>query len=115
IAGGASMLFAELWSRALRSRYDVETDLGLPFAGVLPDLESVLPKGRSKSSTPADYLIQQPLSSFAEAFRNLAAFLRLSARSGPSKLIALTSAVPKEGKSMSSMCLARTLAMGGAR
>jgi len=115
LGGGASMLLAELWSRALRSRDDVENDLGLPFAGVLPDLDSVLPKGRQKVSTPADFLIQQPLSSFAEAFRNLTAFLRLSARSGPTKLLAITSAVPKEGKSMTSMCLARTLAMGGAR
>jgi polysaccharide biosynthesis transport protein len=114
-AGGASMLVAELWSRALRSRYDVENELGLPFAGVLPDLDSVLPKGRTRTASPADYLVQQPLSSFAEAFRNLGAFLRLGARSSPTKLIAITSAVPKEGKSMSSMCLARTLAMGGAR
>ena len=115
MAGGGAMLLAELWSRVLRSRYDVENELGLPFAGVFPDLESSLPKGRKRPSSPADFIVQQPLSSFAEAFRNLSAYLRLSSRTGPVKLLAITSAVPKEGKSMSSVCLARTLALGGAR
>jgi capsular exopolysaccharide synthesis family protein len=39
----------------------------------------------------------------------------LSARSGPSKVIAVTSAVPREGKSMTSLCLARTLALTGSK
>ena len=50
---------------------------------------------------------------FAEAFRNLRAFLMVSSRGDDSKLIAVTSAVPREGKSLTSFCLARTLALSG--
>jgi capsular exopolysaccharide synthesis family protein len=39
----------------------------------------------------------------------------LSSQSGPSKVIAITSSVPREGKSMTSLCLARTLALSGSK
>ena len=110
-AAGASVLMAELWTKVLRSRFDIENELGLPFAGLIPDLASVAPKQLRQN--PPDFLVSHPFSNFAEAFRNLRAFLMLGERSGPAKVIALTSAVPKEGKSTSAMCLARTLAMTG--
>jgi len=108
---GASVFMAELWTKVLRSRHDVENELGLPFAGLIPDLASVAPKGLRQN--PPDFLVTHPFSNFAEAFRNLRAFLMLGERNGPAKVVALTSAVPKEGKSTSAMCLARTLAMTG--
>jgi capsular exopolysaccharide synthesis family protein len=114
VGGAASILVAELWDRGLRSRNDVERDLGVPFAGVLPDFETISTK-RGGPAAPADYLVNHPFSSFAEAFRNLRAFLMLAHRSGPAKLVAITSAVPREGKSMTSFCLARTLALSGSR
>jgi capsular exopolysaccharide synthesis family protein len=116
VAGGAAMLMAEFWDKHLRSRLDVERELGVPFAGVLPDFRSVKPKGlRGPAAEPAEYLVSHPFSGFAEAFRNLRAFLTISARGDQAKLIAVTSAVPREGKSLTSFCLARTLALSGAR
>lgn len=114
LAGALSVILAELWSSVLRSGQDVERALGVRFAGVLPDAASVAPK-HLKKSNPSDYLVDQPLSGFAEAFRNLRAFLMLADRSGPARIIAVTSAIPGEGKSMTSLCLARTLALSGAR
>jgi len=115
-AAGAAMLIAEFWDKHLRSRLDVERDLGVPFAGVLPDFRSVKPKGlRGPAAEPEEYLVSHPFSGFAEAFRNLRAFLMVSARGDDAKLIAVTSAVPREGKSLTSFCLARTLALSGAR
>ena len=115
-AAGAAMLTAEFWDKHLRSRLDVERDLGVPFAGVLPDFRSVKPKGlRGPAAEPEEYLVSHPFSGFAEAFRNLRAFLMVSARGDDAKLIAVTSAVPREGKSLTSFCLARTLALSGAR
>lgn len=110
-AAAASVLMAELWTKVLRSRFDVEHELGLPFAGLIPDLASVAPK--TLRQNPPDFLVSHPFSNFAEAFRNVRAFLMLGERNGPAKVVALTSAVPKEGKSTSAMCLARTLAMTG--
>jgi capsular exopolysaccharide synthesis family protein len=118
IGGGASILLAELWGRTLRSGADVERELGVRFAGILPDYASVAGRGRMRGpAAPADYMINRPLSSFAEALRNLRAFLLYSAsgaRDG-GKLIAVTSAVPREGKSLTSFCLARAMALGGSR
>jgi capsular exopolysaccharide synthesis family protein len=117
IAAGGAMLAAEFWDKHLRSRLDVERELGVPFAGVLPDFRSVKPKGlRGPDAAPAEYLVSHPFSGFAEAFRNLRAFLMISARGDDDgKLIALTSAVPREGKSLTSFCLARTLALSGSK
>jgi capsular exopolysaccharide synthesis family protein len=116
IAAGAAMLIAEFWDKQLRSRLDVERELGVPFAGVLPDFKSVKPKGlRGPEAAPAEYLVSHPFSGFAEAFRNLRAFLMVSDRGQDAKIIALTSAVPREGKSLTSFCLARTLALSGSR
>jgi capsular exopolysaccharide synthesis family protein len=115
-AAGAAMLMAEFWDKHLRSRLDVERELGVPFAGVLPDFRSVKPKGlRGAGSEPAEYLVSHPFSGFAEAFRNLRAFLMVSTRGDDAKLIAITSAVPREGKSLTAFCLARTLALSGSR
>ncbi|RAK58378.1 capsular biosynthesis protein [Phenylobacterium hankyongense] len=116
ISAGAAMLMAEFWDKHLRSRLDVERELGVPFAGVLPDFRSIKPKGlRGPAAEPSEYLVSHPFSGFAEAFRNLRAFLMISARGDDAKLIAITSAVPREGKSLTSFCLARTLALSGAR
>ncbi|MDB5445780.1 MAG: pssP [Phenylobacterium sp.] len=116
VAAGAAMLMAEFWDKHLRSRLDVERELGVPFAGVLPDFRSVKPKGlRGPAAEPAEYLVSHPFSGFSEAFRNLRAFLMISGRGGDAKIIALTSAVPREGKSLTSFCLARTLALSGSR
>jgi capsular exopolysaccharide synthesis family protein len=116
VSAGAAMLMAEFWDKHLRSRLDVERELGVPFAGVLPDFRSIKPKGlRGPAAEPAEYLVSHPFSGFAEAFRNLRAFLMVSARGDDAKLIAITSAVPREGKSLTSFCLARTLALSGSR
>jgi capsular exopolysaccharide synthesis family protein len=116
VAASASIIMAEFWDKQLRSRMDVERELGVPFAGVLPDFRSVKPKNlRGPEAQPQEYLVSHPFSGFAEAFRNLRAFLMVSARGEDAKLIVITSAVPREGKSLTSFCLARTLALGGAR
>jgi len=116
IGAGAAILIAEFWDKHLRSRLDVERELGVPFAGVLPDFRSIKPKGlRGPAAEPAEYLVSHPFSGFAEAFRNLRAFLLVSSQKDDSKLIAVTSAVPREGKSLTSFCLARTLALSGHR
>ncbi|HSV04624.1 MAG TPA: AAA family ATPase [Phenylobacterium sp.] len=116
ISAAAAVLIAEFWDKHLRSRLDVERELGVPFAGVLPDFRSVKPKNlRGPDAQPQEYLVNHPYSGFAEAFRNLRAFLTISTRGDNAKLIAVTSAVPREGKSLTSFCLARTLALSGSR
>jgi capsular exopolysaccharide synthesis family protein len=114
IGAAVSALIAEMWDSSLRSRQDVERELGLPLAGALPDFASV--RGRkSRHAKPGDYIVSHPLSSFAEAYRNVRAFVLLASPDRSAKTIAVTSSVPREGKSLTSLCLARTLAMAGSR
>jgi capsular exopolysaccharide synthesis family protein len=116
ISASAAIIMAEFWDKHLRSRNDVERELGVPFAGVLPDFRSVKPKNlRGPDAQPQEYLVSHPFSGFAEAFRNLRAFLMVANGAEETKLIVVTSAVPREGKSLTSFCLARTLALGGAK
>jgi len=116
LGAAATVLVSEFWSRRLRSRSDIEQEIGIPMAGALPDVGSIGGLSRRRyPAGPADHLVEHPFTAFAEAFRNLRAFLMLSARSGPSKVIAITSSVPREGKTITSLCLARTLALSGAK
>ncbi|MGE5502329.1 MAG: GumC family protein, partial [Ignavibacteriales bacterium] len=111
LAGLVAIVVAEFWQKRLRNGADVERELGVPFAGVLPEFSSAVGRPiRRSPMAPADYVIDHPLSAFAESFRNVRAYLH-STRSG--QIVALTSAVPSEGKSMASLCLARSIAHGG--
>jgi capsular exopolysaccharide synthesis family protein len=71
-----------------------------------------LKKGKRPAS-PLDYMLENPLSSFAESFRNLRTSV-LFARVGEQvRVVTITSSVPGEGKTLTSICLGRTLALGG--
>ncbi|MBV9991142.1 MAG: AAA family ATPase [Alphaproteobacteria bacterium] len=109
LAGAAAIVVSEIWSRRIRSWSDVARDIGLPLAGFLPNVVS------SWTGDPAEHIASQPMTAFAEGFRNLRAYLALSVEPGKSQVIAVTSAVPGEGKTLVSACLARTLAAAGSR
>jgi capsular exopolysaccharide synthesis family protein len=112
LAAAAAILVAELWDRTLRSSADVQRHLGLGLAGIVPDVASLPHSPRGSSAQ--DYLLSNPYSAFSEAFRNIRAHLLLTGARGPAT-IAITSPLPREGKSITSVCLARTLALSGAR
>jgi len=109
IAATMAIALSEMWSSRVRSWNDVVRVTGMPLAGFLPDV------GPSDVGDPTRHIANQPLTAFAEAFRNLRAYLTLSAKPGHAKVIAVTSAVPGEGKTLVSACLARTLAASGLR
>jgi uncharacterized protein involved in exopolysaccharide biosynthesis/Mrp family chromosome partitioning ATPase len=114
LGAAAAIIVAELWNPTVRTATEIERRLGLSLAGLLPELASVAGP-RRRAMGPAEYLVRQPLSSFAEAFRNLNAFLSLRGMATESKLVALTSAIPGEGKSLTCFCLGRAMALSGKR
>ena len=93
----------------LSTMEDVEGRLGLPYLGALPTLRSSVQGNGSRSA--ADAIPQNATSALAEAFRGLAAALLHGAGRRPPFVLALTSALPKEGKTVAAVCLARMLAM----
>jgi capsular exopolysaccharide synthesis family protein len=110
LAAAAAIFLSEGWSRKIRSWHDVERDTRLPVAGVLPDIGAL-----SRNMDPANHITSEPMTAFAESLRSLRAFLVLSNPRANSKVIAVTSAVPNEGKTLVSACLARTLSAAGSK
>jgi capsular exopolysaccharide synthesis family protein len=107
VGAAIAILISELWNSRIRSWHDVERNTGLPLIGAFPDVDT--------RRDPTVQVSGEPLTAFAEAFRNLRAYLSLSARPELSKMITVTSAVPGEGKTMLSVCLAKALAANGSR
>ena len=112
-AGLAGVALAEFLDARISTRADVERSLGIRFLAAVPDLESTL-DGARMTEAPQDYIVSHPLSSFAESLRNLRAAATLRGHRPP-KVLALTSALPLEGKTTTAICVARTLAMSGAK
>lgn len=103
---------AEFLDSGIKTKADVERRLGARYLGSVPEIESTL-DGLRSLDTPEEYIVSHPLSTFAEAMRNLRASVTLRGRRKP-RVLAITSALPREGKTTTAMCLARTLAMSGA-
>ena len=112
LASGFGIAYVrERWSVGLTSNYDIEQVLQQPFFNSLPTLDSALDK--PLTADPVAALIAHPLSLYTEAYRSLATNLRMSGLNV--KVIAITSALPKEGKTTCAVNMARALAMGGER
>ena len=103
---------AEYLRRGVETKRDVEQGLRVHYAGAIPDLRTTTTK--RIQDTCADYVVINPRSLFAESFRNLRMFLTLSGGKG-TQILAITSALPQEGKTTTSVCLARTTAQSGLR
>lgn len=106
-AGIAVITVQELMVSGMRSVEDVENELGIPLLGAVPAMRKV--------ARPADLLVEKPTSQFAEALRNARASIMGVKSDVKPKVIALTSAMPSEGKTTTALSLARTMAMNGQR
>jgi capsular exopolysaccharide synthesis family protein len=118
-AGAGAVAVAEARERGFRSAEEIETTLQLPFLAAVPELPAQgkgAQRGRQLTS-PWDYVLERPISSFAESIRNIrATLMRDSDFSGPGgRTVCITSALAGEGKSMLAVALARVMAMSGDR
>lgn len=110
--GVGAVAIAEILDAGLATAEDVERRLGTAYLGGIPLLSSV---DADDGVNPIDVVVQKPLGSFAESFRNLRASILYSRLGESVKVVAITSALPGEGKTTTSLCLARTAAMQGAK
>ena len=109
-AGVGVVILRQETDTGLRTLDDVEHRLNIRYFGTLPTLKSSVKNARTRSAT--DSLAMHASSSFAESFRGLAAALFHFTGAG-SKIVAVTSALPKEGKTTAAVCLARIAASTG--
>lgn len=117
IAAVAIALGDDLIARGFRSRAHAERKLGIPVIGMVPDLNKLPTEGNAKTARvdPADYLFFDSRSPFTAAFRSIHTGLRLGTAAYSPRSIAVSSALPDEGKTTVSICLARSAALAGLR
>jgi succinoglycan biosynthesis transport protein ExoP len=101
--------FLEQADSTIRSGDEVRSALSLPNLALVPMLRRGL-LGRHRVE---DYVVRKPLSPFAESMRTLRAALWLGAE--PPRVVVITAARPGEGKTTTSVALARSAAMNGER
>jgi exopolysaccharide transport family protein len=113
IAGGIGMVFVlEALDNVMTTSEDVELMLHVPHLGAIPVLGSTT-TGKPITSAPGDYVVEKPLSAFAEAFRTLRTSIVFSKVDTQAQVILLTSALPGEGKTTTAFCLGRSAALSG--
>jgi len=106
VAAAATVVLLEIMDRGVRSPESAEQDFGLPVLTTVPRIEH---------HDPSAYAVEKPLSNYAEAFRNLRTSLFLSRDGRAPKVVAITSAIPGEGKTTAALSLGRQAAVSGAR
>ena len=115
VAGAAAVFVADALDPTIQTLDDVETNIGLPFIAATQYLSRAKLQETGKDAQPWDFVTAKPLSTFAEAFRTIRAKLLVDGAGGPGKIVMITSALPAEGKTVSSVSLARIMALSGDR
>lgn len=113
-AGLAGVVLAEMLDVGIATGEEVEAKLSYPHVGSIP-LVSSIASGADGRMPPAEFLLQKPLSAFAEAVRALRTSILFSRVGQNVSVIAVTSTLPGEGKTTTAVCLARSAAQAGQR
>jgi succinoglycan biosynthesis transport protein ExoP len=102
--GGVGLaFFFEYLDNTIKSPEEVETRLGVPVLGIVPLLDI---KGKSMEKI----ILEDPQSTFAESYKTIRTAILLSSASKHPQNILVTSMGPEEGKTVTSVNLAMTIA-----
>ena len=107
--GTVGVIASEALNSQISSGEDIEMVFKVPFLGNFPKLTGAARKD------PASYLLANPMSNYAEAFRNLRASIMFAEVDTSAKTVAITSSQPDEGKTTLTYGLGRMSAMSGSR
>jgi succinoglycan biosynthesis transport protein ExoP len=126
MAGGGIGAFREYRDRFFRIPEHIREDLDLEPLGMVPKVkptdplpeqtgEALHPRAIVKASAVANYVVTNPLSSFAETLRSAKIAVDLQVADKRPKIIGVVSILPGEGKSTLSVNFAELLAGQGIR
>jgi capsular exopolysaccharide synthesis family protein len=116
VLGLLAGLGAEALDNTLASADDVERQLGVTPLVSIPTLRPAQMRLLAPNERhPAGFLVEKPMSAFAEAFRVLRTSIQYASFHRRTRIVAVTSALPDEGKTTSALCLARIAALSGQR
>lgn len=108
--GLGAVTILEVANTGLLSIQEVQ-NLGIPVLATIPRL---LSSQKSDGVSPVDLIVEKPVGSYAEAYRTVRSALILGRHDAP-KVIAVASTLPDEGKTTTSLSLARIMALAGER
>jgi polysaccharide biosynthesis transport protein len=128
LVGGGAAVTAEVTNRSVRRREELHTVVGTAELGTIPRIQRLAPSnggarfvnggahgdGARVSLPEVVFDASNPLTLEAEAFRTLRMGLAFSWGERPCTLV-VTSAAPREGKTLIATNLAATFARGGAK
>jgi polysaccharide biosynthesis transport protein len=104
--GVATAYVLELLDDTVRSADEIERISGLTTLGVIPKV---------RGDTSIETEIADPRSALSESYRSLSTSLQFTTDSGLPKTLVITSSGPSEGKSITSLAIARHFATVGLR
>jgi len=115
MAGVALAFLQEYLDSTVKTRDDIENDVGIPFLGAVPlvdpqELDS-LPNEFERNL----YVHARPRSPTTEGLRSIRTNIMFRTKDKPLRRLLVTSAAPQEGKSFISSNLAAVIAMTGTR
>lgn len=114
VFGIGAGLIAELFDQSVKTADDLEAKVGVPAISSIPTISKRMMRQMPPAERhPSGYLVGRPMSAFTESLRVLRTVIVYSKLDLSSKVVAITSALPDEGKTTVSMCLARVTAMSG--
>ena len=106
VLGVLLAVLTELAYRGITTLDDAEAKLGLNGLGAVPAFRSIKPA----AATPLDTVLEYPDGPFAESLRAVLVSIG-RASTGRCAVLAMTSAIPGEGKTTLAACMGRTIAM----
>jgi exopolysaccharide transport family protein len=114
---GVGLVFVlEMLDTGVHTDADIEKNFGLAHIASVPRLKvGLADRFGGKVIDPAQYVLDKPLSGFSESFRTIRSAIRISGIDTQNTTVAITSALPGDGKTTTSLCLGRVSAMAGSR
>lgn len=109
--GVAVAIIIELMDSGFRSIHQLEQMTGVAALGMVPFQSGRL----RRNAKPWMNIVDKPNSAYSEALRTIRTGIQLSSADHPQRTVVVTSSVPGEGKTTTSLSLAAASAASGAR
>ena len=113
--GAMAVLIVEMMEQSFRTPEDIQKRLNLTCLGQMPFLDRRTRTVDGELLTPESFVLKRPLSAYGEALRGIRAGAFFASPDRKVKVVAVTSALPDEGKTTTAISLARISALAGSK
>src|SRR5262249_43773870 len=113
--GAVAVFIVEMLEQSLRTPEDVQGRIGVPCLGAIPFVDRRTRTIDGELLSPEDFILKRPLSAFGEALRTIRAGVFFASPDRKVKVVAVSSALPDEGKTTTAVGLARISALAGSK